>query len=96
VDLCRRVWNEGYTIQYTPEVRITHLGGQSVKRMRTRFAIETHRSLYRISTNIMVSVGRVGKEAFGHFGLPQTRASIRQYLCGRVRTPARNWRDTKL
>jgi GT2 family glycosyltransferase len=28
-DLCRRVWQAGYSILYTPQCSITHLGGQS-------------------------------------------------------------------
>jgi GT2 family glycosyltransferase len=28
-DLCRRIWNLGYSVLYTPEVSITHLWGQS-------------------------------------------------------------------
>jgi hypothetical protein len=28
-DLCRRVWEAGYSILYTPQCSITHLGGQS-------------------------------------------------------------------
>lgn len=47
VDLCRRVWNAGYTIMYTPEATITHLGGQSVNRFPIRFALEKYRSRYR-------------------------------------------------
>ncbi len=31
-DLCRRVWETGYTILYTPEATITHLGGQSTNK----------------------------------------------------------------
>ena len=31
-DLCRRVWEAGYTILYTPEATITHLGGQSTNK----------------------------------------------------------------
>jgi GT2 family glycosyltransferase len=46
-DLCRRVWGEGYTIRFTPDVSITHLGGQSVGRFPTRFAIEICRNRYR-------------------------------------------------
>src|SRR5215472_2255053 len=34
MDLCRRIWEAGYTIVYTPVATITHLGGQSTK---TRF-----------------------------------------------------------
>ena len=47
VDLCRRVWNAGAPIRFTPEAVITHLGGQSVSRFPIRFEIEKHRSRYR-------------------------------------------------
>jgi GT2 family glycosyltransferase len=47
VDLCRRVWNAGYAIVYTPEATITHLGGHSVNRFPLRFALEKYRSRYR-------------------------------------------------
>jgi GT2 family glycosyltransferase len=47
VDLCRRVWNAGHPIRFTPEASITHLGGQSVGRFPIRFAIEISRNRYR-------------------------------------------------
>jgi GT2 family glycosyltransferase len=47
VDLCRRVWDAGYRIVYTPEAVITHLGGQSVNRFPIRFELEKYRSRYR-------------------------------------------------
>jgi GT2 family glycosyltransferase len=47
VDLCYRVRQAGHRILFTPQARITHLGGQSVKRAPVRFALETHRSFYR-------------------------------------------------
>lgn len=47
VDLCRRVWNAGHSIVYTPEAVITHLGGQSVNRFPIRFQLEKYRSRYR-------------------------------------------------
>ena len=47
VDLCRRVWEAGRPIIYTPEVRITHLGGQSVSRYRMKFEVEKCRNRYR-------------------------------------------------
>jgi GT2 family glycosyltransferase len=47
VDLCRRTWNAGFSIMFTPEAAITHLGGQSVSRFPIRFEIEKHRSRYR-------------------------------------------------
>lgn len=31
-DLCRRIWDAGYSILYTPKVSITHLGGQSTQK----------------------------------------------------------------
>jgi len=47
VDLCHRVWAAGHSIRFTPEVTITHLGGQSVGRFPVRFALETNRNCYR-------------------------------------------------
>ncbi len=47
VDLCKRVWEAGYKVLFTPTAKITHIGGQSVKRARTRFDLETHRSFYK-------------------------------------------------
>lgn len=47
VDLCRRVWNAGFCILYTPDALITHLGGQSVNRFPMRFALEKYRNRYR-------------------------------------------------
>jgi GT2 family glycosyltransferase len=47
VDLCRRIWDAGFPIIFTPDAVITHLGGQSVNRFPVRFEIEKHRSRYR-------------------------------------------------
>jgi N-acetylglucosaminyl-diphospho-decaprenol L-rhamnosyltransferase len=47
VDLCKRVWAVGSRIRFTPDVSITHLGGQSVGRFPVRFAIEICRNGYR-------------------------------------------------
>jgi GT2 family glycosyltransferase len=47
VDLCRRVWEAGYPVLFAPVASITHLGGQSVARFPTRFAIEVSRNRYR-------------------------------------------------
>lgn len=47
VDLCRRVWDAGYSILFTPEASITHLRGQSVSRSPLRFELEKQRSGYR-------------------------------------------------
>jgi GT2 family glycosyltransferase len=32
MDLCNRVWKAGYTVLYTPEATLTHLGGQSTSK----------------------------------------------------------------
>jgi GT2 family glycosyltransferase len=47
VDLCKRVRGAGYKVLFTPRAQITHIGGQSVKRARTRLDLETHRSRYK-------------------------------------------------
>jgi|SRR5579872_859030 len=47
VDLCHRVWASGHPIWFTPDVTITHLGGQSVGRFPVRFALERNRNCYR-------------------------------------------------
>jgi GT2 family glycosyltransferase len=47
VDLCRRVWDAGFRVRFTPDASITHLGGQSVGRFPVRFAVEICRNGYR-------------------------------------------------
>jgi GT2 family glycosyltransferase len=47
MDLCRRIWEAGYSIIYTPEVTITHLGGQSTKRSPMAFQLDSQITRYR-------------------------------------------------
>lgn len=47
MDLCHRVWDAGYSILYTPEMTITHLGGQSTKRSPTAFVLDSQITRYR-------------------------------------------------
>ena len=47
MDLCRRIWAAGYPVLYTPEVTITHLGGQSTKEFPLPFELEKYRNGYR-------------------------------------------------
>jgi GT2 family glycosyltransferase len=47
VDLCRRVWDAGYTMEHCSAATVTHLGGQSVGRFPIRFELETYRNRYR-------------------------------------------------
>jgi len=46
-DLCKRVWQAGHSILYTPEPKVTHLWGQSTNKFPIRFAIEKLRNRYR-------------------------------------------------
>jgi GT2 family glycosyltransferase len=47
VDLCHRIWRAGYPILYTPDVTITHLGGQSTQNFRVAFELDKYRNRYR-------------------------------------------------
>jgi GT2 family glycosyltransferase len=47
VDLCRRIWDAGFSVLFTPRAVITHLGGQSTGRFPIRFEIEKCRNEYR-------------------------------------------------
>jgi GT2 family glycosyltransferase len=46
-DLCKRTWQAGHKILYTPDPMVTHLWGQSTKRFPIRFEIEKLRNRYR-------------------------------------------------
>jgi GT2 family glycosyltransferase len=47
MDLCRRIWEAGYSIVFTPEMAITHLGGQSTKRFAAAFKLDSQITRYR-------------------------------------------------
>lgn len=49
MDLCNRVWQEGYSILYTPAASITHLGGESTSKRfpRVGFALDAQVTHYR-------------------------------------------------
>jgi GT2 family glycosyltransferase len=47
VDLCHRIWDEGYSVLYTPKATITHLGGFKLSRFGIRFEIEKYRNNYQ-------------------------------------------------
>jgi GT2 family glycosyltransferase len=48
LDLCHRIWDAGYSVLYTPEVTITHLGGQSTTgRFPIAFELDKYRNRYR-------------------------------------------------
>jgi len=47
VDLCKRIWNAGYDVQYTTNSFITHKGGASVYRKRLKMIVSSHFSFWK-------------------------------------------------
>jgi GT2 family glycosyltransferase len=48
MDLCHQIWDSGHPIVYTPDVAITHLGGQSTTwRYPVAFELDKYRNRYR-------------------------------------------------
>lgn len=47
VDLCRRAYEAGFPILFTPAATITHLGRHSARQFPARFEIERYRGCYR-------------------------------------------------
>ena len=58
-DLCRRVWQDGYPILFTPRCSITHLGGQSTKNRLTpaSLALDSYITFYRYFYKYYGAVG---------------------------------------
>ncbi len=66
VDLCKRIWESGHKILYTPDVLITHLGGQSTKNFRLSFELDKYRNRYRYFRK---HFGRAGARRSRHASL---------------------------
>ncbi len=47
VDLCKRIWNAGYNVQYNTNSFITHEGGASVYRKRIKMILSSHLSFWK-------------------------------------------------
>jgi len=47
VDLCKRLWDAGWEIWYTPRASMVHVGGASTSQVRRRMIDESHRSFIR-------------------------------------------------
>ena len=48
VDLCKRIWKEGYEIHVLADARITHYGGANIKQLpKDELAQIAHRGIYR-------------------------------------------------
>jgi GT2 family glycosyltransferase len=44
VDLCRRLWDAGHEVWFTPDAEMTHFGGASTRQVRREMIAESHRS----------------------------------------------------
>jgi GT2 family glycosyltransferase len=44
VDLCKRLWEAGWEVWYTPGASMVHVGGASTRQARRRMIVESHRS----------------------------------------------------
>ncbi|MGQ9732193.1 MAG: glycosyltransferase family 2 protein [Candidatus Zipacnadales bacterium] len=47
VDLCRRLWDAGWEVWFTPRARVVHHVGGSTRQIRPAMVRESHRSLLR-------------------------------------------------
>ncbi|MEN6305534.1 MAG: glycosyltransferase family 2 protein [Armatimonadia bacterium] len=73
VDLCRRLWDGGWEVWFTPDAEMTHLGGAATRQVRRAMIIASHegflryyRKHYRGRTNplayhLAVALLRVGE-----------------------------------
>jgi len=92
-DLCRRVWDTGYSVLYTPTVSITHLGGQSVNRFPIRFALESYRNRYRYFYKYF---GRKGVQRCRHVSVAFLRVRRLGYGFLHLLRPALDLRERML
>ena len=47
VDICKRIWDAGFTVQFTTNSYITHQGGVSVYRKRFKMIVSSHLSFWK-------------------------------------------------
>ena len=47
VDLCKRIWDAGYNVEYNTNSFITHKGGASVYRKRIKMIVSSHLSFWK-------------------------------------------------
>jgi GT2 family glycosyltransferase len=83
-DLCRRVWEAGYPILYTPDASFTHIGGQSTKNRfpRLTFALdgEITRYLYRYKYDGRSGVRGSRRAALVSLGLRRLGYGLLQFV----------------
>ena len=77
VDLCHRIWDADYPIVFTPEVTITHLGGQSTtQRFPIAFELDKYRNCYRYFYKYF---GRKGARDCRRYSLARLRIRLVGY-----------------
>jgi len=69
-DLCRRIWDAGHSILYTPDVSITHLGGQGTSQKVPPVVL----AIYREETRYLYF--------YKYFGMRGVRSARRAILVG--------------
>jgi len=91
-DLCKRVWLAGYSIFYTPEATITHLGGQSTRRFPLAFELDKYVTRYRYyykyygprgargCRRVSLASLRIRQLGYGALQLINPTASRKEYL----------------
>ncbi|MGD9497192.1 MAG: glycosyltransferase family 2 protein [Armatimonadota bacterium] len=47
VDLCKRIWEAGWEIWFTPRACLVHVGGASTSQVRKNMLVQSHRSFLR-------------------------------------------------
>jgi GT2 family glycosyltransferase len=82
MDLCKRVWGAGYSIIFTPEASITHLGGQSTKRSPTSFLLDSQVTRYRYYYKYYGRVGarRCRQVSLASAGIRRTAFALAQLV----------------
>jgi len=73
VDFCKRLWDTGWEVWFTPEASMVHVGGASTRQVRRRMLTESHRSFvkfyrkhYRGNIAWWKYYGAVGLLTLGH------------------------------
>ncbi len=52
MDLCYRLWQEGWKVYYVPEAKVYHHVGQSSKQVSTKMIVEHQKSIYRFYSKL--------------------------------------------
>lgn len=77
VDLCRRVFDRGYSIWFEPASRVRHWGGASTGQARAAMIRESHRSLEKYLRLHSAPAGPLERVALGRVALEATIALVR-------------------